>query len=606
MCEESSFWHRKCYLGATNKDHIQRARDRHEHAISTGEYTRPNRGRKRGSAEVDHDEAGFSGNSAPFLRSSTTPLNKDYCFFCQENTDEQVFKVCSDNAGKSLKAAIDKGHNPILKTRLSTCISPSDAHAIDVRYHKSCWTTHVFHVLRESDQEARSLNARTIQNSCLIELINLVDIQTQNKAYLSMDAIEATYKNMLGPDGLENHYPQFNRQWLKEKILTELPSVKSVLQKNRRKPAVLYSPDACEKEMVESAISRDANDMLDMKAIFKAAQIVRRCIVDFRTETSPNIEVSSNMGHIPSELYTMIRWILVGTVNELATGTRSRVVDRMALTVSKNIMYGFKTNRQVNYCPQTDTNFRQQRTRENPQVRGLALTVHHDTRNKTLMELLNAHGYCISHEQTLRIETALANAVVENTKEFQGLYVPPFLKKGSFVFFAADNSDFSEDTPDGKGTTHGTIVTIYQKAAAQGEPVAPPLKIDEANSLAVLPYHVHMMQCNKPKPKVTKRDLPFEISRDGINKSTQMSQLGWLLATVISRLKAEEKSSLVPCWAGYNSLLSSSLPITQIGALPLLPEVAHEWSTLLTVLMQASQLRYLAVGENHPTVMYIF
>ena len=35
----------------------------------------------------------------------------------------------------------------------------------------------------------------------------------------------------------------------------------------------------------------------------------------------------------------------------------------------------------------------------------------------------------------------------------------------------------------------------------------------------------------------------------------------------------------------------------------LLPELAHEWSTLLTVIMQASQLRKLTVGEEHPTVI---
>ncbi len=49
--------------------------------------------------------------------------------------------------------------------------------------------------------------------------------------------------------------------------------------------------------------------------------------------------------------------------------------------------------------------------------------------------------------------------------------------------------------------------------------------------------------------------------------------------------------------------MSESKPLTRVGALPLLTEVAHEWSTLLTVIMQASQLRKLAVGENHPTVI---
>ena len=31
--------------------------------------------------------------------------------------------------------------------------------------------------------------------------------------------------------------------------------------------------------------------------------------------------------------------------------------------------------------------------------------------------------------------------------------------------------------------------------------------------------------------------------------------------------------------------------------------VAHEWPTLLTVIMQANQLRRLAVGKDHPTVI---
>ena len=43
--------------------------------------------------------------------------------------------------------------------------------------------------------------------------------------------------------------------------------------------------------------------------------------------------------------------------------------------------------------------------------------------------------------------------------------------------------------------------------------------------------------------------------------------------------------------------------MTRVGALPLLPEVAHEWPTLLTVIIQANQLRYLAVGDAHPTVI---
>lgn len=76
------------------------------------------------------------------------------------------------------------------------------------------------------------------------------------------------------------------------------------------------------------------------------------------------------------------------------------------------------------------------------------------------MDLLSAHDYYVPYSHTLLMETALANAVVENTREFEGLYVPSFLKKGAFVFFAVDNTDFAQDTADGKGTTHGTMTAV--------------------------------------------------------------------------------------------------------------------------------------------------
>ena len=43
--------------------------------------------------------------------------------------------------------------------------------------------------------------------------------------------------------------------------------------------------------------------------------------------------------------------------------------------------------------------------------------------------------------------------------------------------------------------------------------------------------------------------------------------------------------------------------MTKVGALPLLPEVAHEWPTLLTVIMQACKLKELVIGNEHPAII---
>ncbi len=51
--------------------------------------------------------------------------------------------------------------------------------------------------------------------------------------------------------------------------------------------------------------------------------------------------------------------------------------------------------------------------------------------------------------------------MIANTTE-DGLYTPAGIQKSRFIFFAIDNSDFSEDTPDGKHTTHATATAIFQ------------------------------------------------------------------------------------------------------------------------------------------------
>ena len=140
-------------------------------------------------------------------------------------SQEQLIKVSTNCAGEALKHAIEVSQNAVFRTRSNTSIATSDAHAIDVRYHKPCWTKHVFHVLRgEATESNRQTKDCSMQIASLIELIDLVDIQTQNRTYLSIDDIETTYINMVGgTEASDNHIPIFTRKWLKNIILSELP-----------------------------------------------------------------------------------------------------------------------------------------------------------------------------------------------------------------------------------------------------------------------------------------------------------------------------------------------------------------------------------------------
>jgi len=169
-------------------------------------------------------------------------------------------------------------------TRLSNAISQNDAHAIDLKYHKLCWTQHVFHVLRDhATNNAKSTMADLpMQMSCLIKLINI----SQSKAYIPMDQIEATHISMLmGSEEAQKHNPTLTSQWLKDKILQELPSVKSVRQKDRRKPSVLCYPEACEEDMVHTSMMQSyESEMSNSKMLYKTAKLICRSIVDFTDE----------------------------------------------------------------------------------------------------------------------------------------------------------------------------------------------------------------------------------------------------------------------------------------------------------------------------------
>ena len=132
-----------------------------------------------------------------------------------------------------------------------------------------------------------------------------------------------------------------------------------------------------------------------MKNLYQSARLLRQRNEQFTktVKMSSSIVVTSTLEDVPVELYTMIRWIM-GPADKLQTEVRTTIVDRGALTLSQNLMFGFKSKRQVTYKPRDEgAGFRSQQARENPQVLGLALTIHHNTRNKKLVNLLNAQGH---------------------------------------------------------------------------------------------------------------------------------------------------------------------------------------------------------------------
>ena len=60
-----------------------------------------------------------------------------------------------------------------------------------------------------------------------------------------------------------------------------------------------------------------------------------------------SLVVTSSLDDVPVQLYSLIRWILAGPSENLETDVRATIVDQNAFTLSQNLMFGFKSRRQM-------------------------------------------------------------------------------------------------------------------------------------------------------------------------------------------------------------------------------------------------------------------
>ena len=95
---------------------------------------------------------------------------------------------------------------------------------------------------------------------------------------------------------------------------------------------------------------------------------------------------------------------------------------------------------------------------------GLGLMIYKHTRSKHIINLLSDMNLTINYDKTLRIETNIAEAIVKKTEDSDGVYVPPSVQKECPIYFAVNNCDFQNNTPDGKYEFHDTIQIVCQNS----------------------------------------------------------------------------------------------------------------------------------------------
>jgi hypothetical protein len=73
--------------------------------------------------------------------------------------------------------------------------------------------------------------------------------------------------------------------------------------------------------MVHSAMESQENEEDTMQTIYRASQVIRKDIANFTkaAKDTNTIEVTSEIHDVLDELYTMIRWIMIGPADSMET-----------------------------------------------------------------------------------------------------------------------------------------------------------------------------------------------------------------------------------------------------------------------------------------------
>ena len=164
--------------------------------------------------------------------------------------------------------------------KLSTSIDLSDAHAIDIKYHKRCWGNNVSTVLRQSQSKTGASsgdNQIVAEIADKIEFLTASEIGLRNEEILKMSDLRSAYQSILEENGVESM--TCNRKVLKELVKTEIDEVQFHRPKRVNESDGVTIKDTRDVAVqLSEKVEQQRGMREEMKTLYDAALLLRTCI----------------------------------------------------------------------------------------------------------------------------------------------------------------------------------------------------------------------------------------------------------------------------------------------------------------------------------------
>ena len=301
-------------------------------------------------------------------------------------------------------------------------------------------------------------------------------------------------------------------------------------------------------------------------------------------------DVVSDM--IPSQLKKFLSWTILGDDNLADESTSRRI-----FAIGQDLMYTASRGHTMT-----------------PKHVALANALHHNGSSKDLLTMINRFGHCISHDQVLRINTAVCNQIQDAGDD---VIIPAGIQPGTFTQIAADNNDLLEATLDGRDTTHCTNMVVIQrqnKDTPQGQFGNHNVKDRRQRSCrpAALKVKSHMPLTKRMNPRETGFILPRLKPLSGFMVPAQLDAI-WLLSRIapeklfvldVERDASHQHGQCVPSWTGFNATATNTNPAEKsvIGYCPVIKASPTNYDAVYTLMDIACRMTK-KIGQSHTVLV---
>jgi hypothetical protein len=278
---------------------------------------------------------------------------------------------------------------------------------------------------------------------------------------LTMADLQTDYQSIMEANNVED--PTCSRKTLKQLIQREITGVEFHKPKKVNESERVSIKTTRDVAIQLSESSKSDLEEEDVKTLYNAALLLRKSINKCQKWVFTGSFDDLSSEHLPPELYSFCRWVIQGPNEHIPVEEKAFTVHKRALSLSQTVVSMCLTDRQMHNKKSGEI----KSAREMPQQLAVGLALRQAIRSKEIVNMLYGFGISVEYNRLLRVEAQIEESVLKRIDQHNGVYLPPDFVKNRYIFFAIDNVDFAEDTPDGKRTLHGTAMAIYQQAEAE-------------------------------------------------------------------------------------------------------------------------------------------